>query len=41
MKIIDTRLATMLEDLSDYNARLQYMPGDDTTAADASSLDII
>ena len=37
MKIIDSRLARTLEDLSDFNFRIQYTPGKQNTAADALS----
>ena len=37
MKIIDSRLARTLEDLSDFSFRIQYTPGKHNTAADALS----
>ena len=37
MKIIDSRLARTLEDLSDFNFRIQYTPGKQNAAADALS----
>ena len=37
MKLVDTRLARTLEDLSDYNFEIRYTPGKDNAAADCLS----